>query len=222
MRSTIPVATSANIWKGVARRSRIQTPAGVRTRGRSSRERRLAPDHVAPSGSARPVQPPAPSFRGGGAPGEAWPRPPRAPGRSRFGQSELGFLPRVEPNPPISECRRRSGNGVLETPSGLGLRGPVACRSPRAGVAPRGGEKEGATGKAARPRRRARGREPTGWRKALAAGRSEGPTALRRRPPTGTWSFPSSSRCLAGDAFSHSSRACAKRRCRLWGYYCGE
>lgn len=73
-------------------------------------------------------------------------------------------------------------------------------------------------GKAARPRRRDRGREPTGWRKALAAGSSEGPTALRRRPPTGTRSFPSWSRCRAADAFSQSSRACAKRRCRLWGY----
>lgn len=144
--------------------------------------------------------------------------PLRTPVRSRFSQSELGFLPRAEPHPPISECRGRSGNGVLETPSGLGLRGPVACRSPRAGVAPRGGEKEGGTGKAARPRRRDRGREPTGWRKALAAGSSEGPTALRRRPPTGTRSFPSWSRCRAADAFSQSSRACAKRRCRLWGY----
>lgn len=73
--STISVAISANIWKGVTRRSRVQTPAEMGTRGRSSREGWFAPDHGAPSGSAGPVQPPAPSFRGGGALGAAWPRP---------------------------------------------------------------------------------------------------------------------------------------------------
>lgn len=85
----------------------------------------------------------------------------------------------AETHSPISECPRRSGNSVLETPGGLGLCGRPGW-GPRAGVAPRGGEWSRGPGKAARPRRPDPTREPTGGGGPRRAGTAEGPTAPRR------------------------------------------
>lgn len=81
--------------------------------------------------------------------GQIWSRP----STYRLSQSELLSLSGAQTHIPINECRRCSGNSVLEPASGLGFYGRAAW-GPRALLWPREAEnREGGSGKAARPRR---------------------------------------------------------------------
>ena len=55
--------------------------------------------------------------------------PPLSRLRRPLRQSELSLLTSAEKHSPVRECRRRSGNSVLETPSGLGLSGQASRAS---------------------------------------------------------------------------------------------
>lgn len=111
---------------------------------------------------------------------QAWPRPPLSRLHRPLRQSELGLLPSAEKHSPVREYRRRSGNSVLEPPSGLGLR-VQASPAPSAHFSPHEENRKGA-----RVRRRVLrtrtvreskwgGEGPSVWVAGVPLGRSRSP-----------------------------------------------
>ena len=143
----------AGLLSGHALRGGSEGPVRSPARAKATSQKPSPLTLVAPALRGFP-RPEASGFRRkflprGRSTGQIWSRP----STYRLSQSELLSLSGAQAPIPINECRRCSGNSVLEPASGLGFCGRAA-RGPRALLWPREAEnREGGSGKAARPRR---------------------------------------------------------------------